>query len=41
MHGSDKQKRQFEQKVKEAMPQTAVLMMASFTAKTVSIPQKP
>jgi L-ascorbate metabolism protein UlaG (beta-lactamase superfamily) len=41
MHGSDKQKQQFEQKVKEAMPQTAVLMMASFTFKTVSIPQKP
>ena len=41
MHGSDKQKQQFEQKVKEAMPQTAVLIMASFTVKTVSIPQKP
>jgi L-ascorbate metabolism protein UlaG (beta-lactamase superfamily) len=41
MHGSDKQKRQFEQEVKEAMPQTAVLMMASFTVKTVLIPQKP
>ena len=27
MHGSDKQKRQFERKVKEAMPQTEVLIM--------------
>jgi len=41
MHGSDKQKNQFEQKVKERMPQTAVLIMAPFTVKTVSIPQKP
>jgi L-ascorbate metabolism protein UlaG (beta-lactamase superfamily) len=41
MHGSDKQKQQFEQKVKEAMPQTAVLIMAPFTIETVSIPQKP
>jgi L-ascorbate metabolism protein UlaG (beta-lactamase superfamily) len=41
MHGSDKQKQQFEQKVKEAMPQTAVLMMAPFTFKIASIPQKP
>jgi len=41
MHGSDKQKQQFEQKVKEAMPQTAVLIMAPLTFKTVSIPQKP
>jgi len=41
MHGFDRQKHQFEQKVKEAMPQTAVLIMAPFTVKTVSIPQKP
>jgi mRNA degradation ribonuclease J1/J2 len=41
MHGSDKQKKQFEQKVKEAMPQTAVLMIAPFIFKTVSIRQKP
>ena len=41
MHGRDKQKQQFEQKVKEAMPQTAVLIMAPFTIETVSIPQKP
>ena len=41
MHGSDKQKQQFEQKVKEAMPQTAVWILAPFTFKTVSIPQKP
>jgi len=41
MHGSDKQKQKFEQKVKEAMPQTTVLIMAPFTVKTVSVPQKP
>ena len=41
MHGSDKQKKQFEQKVKEAMPQTTVLKMSPFTVRTVSIPQKP
>jgi len=41
MHGSGKQKQQFEQKVKEAMPQTTVLTMESYTVKTVSIPQKP
>jgi len=40
MHGSDKQKQQFEQKVKETMPQTSVLIMAPFTTKTVSTPQK-
>jgi L-ascorbate metabolism protein UlaG (beta-lactamase superfamily) len=41
MHGSDKQKRQFEEKVKETMPQTAVYIMDSFTTKTVSPAQKP
>ncbi|HMK95244.1 MAG TPA: MBL fold metallo-hydrolase [Candidatus Limnocylindrales bacterium] len=41
MHGSDKQKQQFEQKVKQAMPQTTVLLMAPFTLKTFSVPQKP
>jgi hypothetical protein len=41
MHGSDKQKQQFEQKLKEGMPQTAVLIMAPFTIKTVLLPQKP
>lgn len=40
MHGSDKQKREFEQKVKEATPQTAVLIMPPFTGKTLSLPQK-
>ncbi|MGA2386913.1 MAG: MBL fold metallo-hydrolase [Candidatus Bathyarchaeia archaeon] len=40
MHGSDKQKRDFEQKVKEATPQTAVLIMLPFTGKTLSLPQK-
>jgi L-ascorbate metabolism protein UlaG (beta-lactamase superfamily) len=37
MHGSDKQKRQFEQKVKEAMPQTSVITMQPYTAKTISV----
>ncbi len=41
MHGSDKQKQQFEAKVKETMPQTVVYIMGSFTAKTVSVPLKP
>jgi L-ascorbate metabolism protein UlaG (beta-lactamase superfamily) len=41
MHGSDKQKRQFEEKVKETMPQTKVFIMDSFTAKNVSLAQKP
>ena len=39
MHGSKKQKQQFEEKVKETMPQTAVYIMESFT--TVTLPQKP
>jgi L-ascorbate metabolism protein UlaG (beta-lactamase superfamily) len=37
MHGSDKQKRQFEQKVKEAMPQATVITMQPYTAKTISV----
>lgn len=37
MHGSDKQKQQFELKVKEGLPQTAVIIMQSFTAKTVTL----
>jgi L-ascorbate metabolism protein UlaG (beta-lactamase superfamily) len=41
MHGSDKQKRQFEQKVKEAMPRTEVLAMDSYTFKTVLLGTKP
>jgi L-ascorbate metabolism protein UlaG (beta-lactamase superfamily) len=41
MHGSDKQKSQFEEKVKETMPQTAVYIMEPFTAKTFSLAQKP
>jgi len=40
MHGSDKQKQQFEQKVKEAMPQTTVITMESFTTKTISVPTR-
>jgi L-ascorbate metabolism protein UlaG (beta-lactamase superfamily) len=38
MHGSDKQKHQFEEKVKETNPQVTVHIMAPFTAKTVSLP---
>ncbi len=41
MHGSGKQKRQFEEKVKAAMPQTEVYIMEPFTAKTVSLPPEP
>ena len=37
MHGSDKQKQQFELKVKEGWPQTAVIIMQSFKAKTVTL----
>ena len=37
MHGSDKQKLEFEQKVKEAMPQTKVLIMKPFTMQTVAV----
>jgi L-ascorbate metabolism protein UlaG (beta-lactamase superfamily) len=40
MHGSDKQKREFEQMVKEASPQTAVVMMAPYTARTVTVPSR-
>jgi L-ascorbate metabolism protein UlaG (beta-lactamase superfamily) len=39
MHGSDKQKQQFAEKVKETMPQIVVHIMAPFTAKTVSLQQ--
>lgn len=41
MHGSEKQKREFEQKVKETMPQTAVLILAPYTAKTILLQEKP
>ena len=37
MHGSDKQKIQFEQKVKDGMPQAIVIIMKSFTAKIVPL----
>jgi L-ascorbate metabolism protein UlaG (beta-lactamase superfamily) len=37
MHGSDKQKQQFGQKVKEAIPQTAVIIMAPYTTQTLSV----
>jgi L-ascorbate metabolism protein UlaG (beta-lactamase superfamily) len=38
MHGSDKQKQQFEQKIKEARPQTTVMVMQPYTIKTISVP---
>jgi L-ascorbate metabolism protein UlaG (beta-lactamase superfamily) len=37
MHGSEKQKRQFEQKVKEALPKTTVWAIEPYTFKTVSL----
>jgi len=40
MHGSDKQKRQFEAKVKESMPQTTVYIMAPHTTKTITLQGK-
>lgn len=40
MHGSEKQKREFESKVKEAMPQTDVLAMEPYSTKTLSLGQK-
>lgn len=41
MHGSDKQKQVFEEKVKEALPQTFVLILDPFTAKTIPLSKKP
>ena len=38
MHGSGKQKQQFERKVKEAIPQTEVIIMEPYTVKTISLP---
>ena len=40
MHGSDKQKREFEQRVREASPQTAVVLMAPYTTQTVTVPSR-
>ncbi len=40
MHGSDKQKQQFEQKVKESLPNTAVLILESYTAKIITLMKK-
>ncbi len=37
MHGSEKQKRQFEQRVKEALPKTTVWAIESYTFKTISL----
>jgi len=40
MHGSDKQKREFKEKVKESMPQTTVHIMADFSSQTLSLATK-
>jgi Predicted Zn-dependent hydrolases of the beta-lactamase fold len=37
MHGSEKQSRGFEEKVKAGMPQTSVVTMAIFTSKTLKL----
>ncbi len=37
MHGSEKQKQQFEQKIKESMPNNTVLIIKPFTSKTITI----
>ena len=41
MHGSDKQKQEFEAKVKQALPQTAVYIIAPFASKIMAIPLEP
>ena len=40
-HGSNKQSRQLESKVKEGMPQTAVLIMDHYTSRTLQLTEKP
>jgi len=40
MHGSGKQKQQFEQKVKENLPNTSILILESYTAKTITLMKK-
>lgn len=40
MHGSEKQKQQFQQKVKESMPNTTVFIMKTFTTKIQTLKQK-
>ncbi len=37
MHGSEKQKKQLQQKVKESMPQTKVVIMQAYTMETLSV----
>ena len=37
MHGSEKQKLEFQNKIQESMPQTSVLIMEQFTTKTISL----
>jgi L-ascorbate metabolism protein UlaG (beta-lactamase superfamily) len=38
MHGSDKQKQQFKQKVEESIPQTEVIIMQPYSTKVISVP---
>ena len=40
MHGSEKQKQQLQQKIKEGMPQTTVLIMEPYTMQTVTVQSK-
>lgn len=40
IHGSNKQKQQFEQKVREHMPNTSVLIMEPYTSKIITLKQK-
>jgi len=40
MHGSDKQYREFEQKIREAMPKTTVITMQPYTARTIQVPSR-
>ena len=37
IHGSEKQKLEFQNKIQESMPQTSVLIMEQFTTKTISL----
>jgi len=40
MHGSEKQKQQFLQKVKEGLPQTRVMIMQPFSTETIQVNEK-
>jgi hypothetical protein len=37
MHGSEKQKQQFLQKVKEGLPQTKVMIMRPYSTETIQV----